>query len=237
MEHYRRNRNLVYSDLEIKLMIGPWREGARSMPNHDERRSRLVGTVTATVTDPASGASGRYTYSIAQAEQRSDFAGASSYSSRVLIGNFVDNKHTRSIFSPERHNQGLWCANCFADDIYGNGVGGIQIPAWLAGGMFPRLNLIPHCVCCGTGFLSADEMYPPVGCSPYIFSAIKNPALSAAVEALIIPLGIYTIYRGRGTHMNFTDEQKEAIIAAALAPSRIEALITAHGMEALEAIC
>lgn len=229
--HFNRDYQLRYTDIAVlHFPSGPWKQAPEYAGT--QTRFRVVGQVTTRVHTSTSSAV--HTYTIVHVETRTDFGiEQSSYESRLHIGNLVDAEHAADLFDSRTHNrQGLWCADCWRDDIYGNGAGAVEIPKYFMGGRYySKLEYLDRCICCG-------KHYTPFGDAPrdpehlYLFSSIRNAELMAAVTDAFLPRGIL-VGRWSVTPEPRSEEFKEQLVAEAMAPARIGARLEAYGDAAL----
>lgn len=210
----------------LELQTGPWRTVSLGT-ELCEMSHRYVGQVI--LSDGS-----RHT--IVQRERRELWASCeSTYVSQILYGNLVSDDEQGEIF--ERTPHGLWCANCFTDDMYGTGEGAVTVPYWMRGRYFSKLTLLQPCTRCNcrphpfelkTIVLPANHAY--------VFRARSNPVIQAAIEAALAARGITSAKRFHTTENPMSVEMQQEIVAEALHPKRIESYLARGGFEALEAL-
>lgn len=224
-----------YELQSVRLMVAPWKtiHGTWQTISHRLVASARVRTFSKEEDDYV-----EYDYMVVQVEERSTEDNPdSSYRSHLLIGSLVDEIHEKEIMA-RAGVEGLWCMNCFADDMYSNGSGGVGVPHWMMARYFSTIQRLPACGCCGGHFRAfvPDPTRDPFIAVPshtLLFSSIQNHALQVQVQEALAPHGIVTARRFRSEDTAFTEEQKEAIVAAAMHPRRIQAILTASGFEGL----
>jgi hypothetical protein len=115
----------------------------------------------------------------------------SAYTSQILIGGLVDEEHAAELFDHESQSiQGLWCAECFTDDIYGNARGAVEIPYWMKGRYFSEMRGLPVCGTCGCQPQQFRTETPKEAKHAHLFSSVCNMELQEWVEEALTPQGI-----------------------------------------------
>jgi len=128
----------------------------------------------------------------------------------------------------------LWCMNCWSDDMYESGMGGIGVPPFIL--YYSRnpeafLRNLRGCAHCKTQFTVADaeSMDEP---NTSVFLPIQRKILDTAVESALQSAGIFgVVQRTRHLNVNLSHEQHYEIVAAALHPDRIERIHKQTGMD------
>jgi hypothetical protein len=224
-------RHLEYKDVHVEpLGPGPWRHFTR-----DGRQTlmRVIGRLFCDTLDTDTGEQQYAVFTLVQAETRDSYGLYSTYSSRILIGTHIDEEADEQGLASMLQGVGLWCSNCWSDDCYGNGTGGVAFPTHMRGRYYGKLHHHEGCATCGAKFAAfGDSILPVTDAHAYVFGTIHDPPLQTTVEAFFLPRGIYTTSSSRSEETALTPEQKEAIAAAAMAPSRVGALVQTHGLDA-----
>lgn len=205
---------------------------------YTETKHRCIGRVTYSVRDPIADTLTKHVYSIVHIEKRSNIGLYSSYHSRILIGELVDDDTEIELFFKNGTNQNhLWCWNCWKDDMYGNDTGGVRIPHHFFASYMARLSNMSPCEGCGNTFRVFDAADSLEEGESYVFKSVKSTELKAAVEAFYIQRGgPATAIYVRSVHDTFTTEEKEELVTEAMAPHRVEKLIKEHGISIMSQI-
>jgi hypothetical protein len=208
---------------EIRLQTGLWH--TIESPTYGELSYRYVGQVTL---------SDGNRHTIVQRQERSYHGSHSYYKSQILYGNLVSEEEEASVISSG--NRGIWCANCFKDDMYGNGEGDFQVPYWMRDRYFSRLqSLNIPCNCCGlqpSAFSIKQIVLPPT--NGYLFRARSDPVIQAFIEReLLRQFGIAPAKAFHDTENSMTKELQHDIVAEAMHPRRVAAYLDRGGFEAL----
>jgi hypothetical protein len=132
-------------------------------------------------------------------------------------------------FSPPRT---LWCMNCWKDDMYHSGSGGVPIPFWLMGryftcdGLFAILN---SCTSCLKHFQLEGENSVD---HTTLFVSVLNTKLQTAVEDQLLRKGIHTsTFFERNVTDTLDEEVRDELIATVLHPERVERLAGKAGLD------
>lgn len=182
------------------------------------RRYRVVGSIHAASISLDEKEIIRPNYTVIQVEERFNCGTESWYSSRLLVGRLIDVENQTLPFTAYHGSQGLWCTKCWADDMYGNGTGSIQLPSYMHGPYYKTLRYIPSCSHCGCTY----KPYDPVNLAPltsgeaWIFSSVLSPSLQRVVESLWAAHGVYTVMRCRSEEVSINPELMQQIEALAI---------------------
>lgn len=135
-------------------------------------------------------------------------------------------------FSPPRT---LWCMNCWTDDMYHSGSGGVPIPHWAIGRYFTRdgfFTIVNHCASCSKHFQLEEEFRPDY---TTLFVSVLNSKLQNAVEEELLRLGIQTTTSfERHVNDKLDEEVRDELIATVLHPDRVERLAEQAGLDTWE---
>lgn len=222
-----------YANIRVEpLGPGPWRTYTRY---DDQTRMRVIGRLFCDILEH-----GRYLqaarYTVVQVENRVSFGLYSRYESRILVGSYIDEEADEQGLASKLDGVGLWCSNCWTDDMYGNGTGGISFPAFMRGRYYGKLGHHPGCASCEARLVPFGNGPRLADANAYVFGAVQSPVLKRAVAEVFLPLGIAEVRTARDEDTVLSAEQKEAIVAAAMAPARLAQLIERHGIERAAAV-
>ncbi len=229
-------RSHYYTYPNVKLSIFPKGDYTTFKNKYVERRWRAAGRLVADALDTQTGTMDLHIYTIIHLEERVNIGLYSAYRSKLLIGELVDTVHEQELFHRHPASQGLWCANCWKDDLYETSRGGVTISHTLFGGYMAHLHYLDACPCCGSSYKAFDVETRRDDDEAYVFSTVLNEKLQVQVEAFVLSKGILTFSHLRHDDDAFTEAQTEELVAAAMAPARVGPLIRAYGIRAVGAI-
>lgn len=241
---WQRDHTMTFSDIQIQLDPG------------NPLKTGYLGRLTAKVEHPCYNAT-THIYEIRAIECRDDEYTSSRYNRRIILGNlctdtllqgFQENTNCLNTSCPwkkvsrygsvyHKTDRTMWCMNCWGDDMYETGLGGIAVPPFIlyhstSAESFVR-NL-RNCNRCHSTFAVASPTFePPPQGQALLFMAIQRKILEDAVEAALNTSGIVgTIRSARVLEYTMPLEQKQEIVASALNPGRIERLSERTGLDA-----
>jgi len=217
-----------------------------------------IGTLTTMVSHPCY-ASTSITYEIWAIEDSTDRYDSSRYTRRIILGHIGTNEilqgflpSTSCIQPPcigksSRHitfrhscsGRTLWCMNCWTDDMYESGMGGVGVPPFILYHSFNPsgfLRNLRNCIHCRSHFTIADSMsIDKTGAT--VFLPLQRKELDDAIEVALQSAGIAGSIRRERLHKDSMNlEQRREILAAALHPDRIMGIHTRTGLDVWEVL-
>ena len=241
-----RDYNTTFSDIQVHL------------EPREPMAKGLLGTLTTTAHHPCYKDT-QLTYEIRAIEYTDDIFDASRFNRRIILGNvctedvligFQANTlctnntcpwksvslYGRVYHSPTRT---MWCMNCWSDDMYETGMGGVATPPFI---LYQSTNAdsfvrnLRTCNRCHSNFVVASDQPRPLHHTT-LFLPIQTKALERAVEDALNTAGIVgTIRRARHLDDRMSTDQKQEIIASALRPDRIERIAENTGINSWDVL-
>ncbi len=209
-----------------------------------------LGTLTATVSHPCFQPTKLF-FDIYAVETQETDTKSSKYTRRIVLGNPATadivtgfqqintcnhdacpgkKVSTRgAIFHPSSRT--LWCMNCWSDDMYDSGMGGVGVPPFILYQICPPqafVNKLRTCNTCHSNFTVVGAELP--NCAT-LFVPMQRKVLEEAVQTALSQKGIVGAIRRKLQFENSMPlEMRKEITAVALRPERIERLVQETGM-------